>query len=260
MWYDFSKMTITVTLIDAATGKEIDTSEVPQERLPESFDRNTTLSIGSDEWRVVKAEPTHQIDFSFTKKLSLWLRPIEYIDPNTIRYSIPTIANELPETDSIELFSDFRIELNADDWRQTEFLAMNILPTVLLEIGQIEAITTDEANKNILGYDRIYVRHLKRQQLGISFDDFCNHIGILKKGSVFIVNADLSGFIKNCFTIQSATTTYYGIVRDGLIDELYLYEQHESNPETERIVFRYNLLLVDWCSLQLFMVGGNGVA
>ena len=65
---------VTVTFIDDATGAAFASSKMPPDNLPESFEIDTTLHLGDDDWSVVHAEPHKKAEFTKSGKLTLRLR------------------------------------------------------------------------------------------------------------------------------------------------------------------------------------------
>ncbi len=82
---------------------------MPVEDLPDTFEVNTTLHLGEDDWSVVHADPLTKADFSRTGKLIIRLRKIEAMDPNAIGFS---------QLDITERFDDDQT-LAVDDWIET---------------------------------------------------------------------------------------------------------------------------------------------
>ena len=74
MFGDSYNTRITVTFIDSDKGTVLDTAEFAQEYLPESFERPMSLFINSEEWFIISAHPTHANEYSFDKKLTLWIK------------------------------------------------------------------------------------------------------------------------------------------------------------------------------------------
>jgi hypothetical protein len=68
------------------------------------------------------------------------------IDPQNIRYSIPTISNELPLFSDKYPFYDFTHTIHEDNWRQMEFLPQNELPVIEEEMKMVEDIIFPEDN------------------------------------------------------------------------------------------------------------------
>lgn len=76
---DTIKTGIRVTYIHYVTGAIIEEQETEQEQLPEKFNDSVThVSIYQKIWQIVKAEPDNAYQYSFDKKLTVWLKdPVE---------------------------------------------------------------------------------------------------------------------------------------------------------------------------------------
>jgi hypothetical protein len=105
-WFNRKVM---VTLIDDATGAVFASSNMPPDDLPESFEIDTALHLGGDNWSVVHAEPLTKADFTKSGKVTLRLRRIETMDPKSISFS---------QLDITERFDDNE-GLGGDDWITT---------------------------------------------------------------------------------------------------------------------------------------------
>jgi hypothetical protein len=250
--FNFFRKSIKVIFINDATGETIGISQMKQEQLPEAFDTPTTMQIADKEWQVIEANPIYAREFSATKKLTLHLRNIEQINPQNIRFSIPTISDELPATADVALFHDFTLNLHEDDWRQIEFFPSSLLPVIQKQMAEVEAVLFPEGQSApLLGYDTIHVRKIDRQDLSIVFTDFCELVNIREKGALTVTFAGHSGFVQNGYAIRSDNHTYYGTVKNGIINELCLYQFDHADDEFFSIVSRYGLVLTVWCKGQI---------
>src|SRR6478672_6826536 len=92
----FKRSTIRVEFVNANTNKTMGISEMKPEQLPVSFVKPTTMHLQNEEWQVIKAEPQDAFQFTESKHLVLWLSKAGKLDPNGIRFSIPTVSNETP--------------------------------------------------------------------------------------------------------------------------------------------------------------------
>jgi hypothetical protein len=251
----FFKKTIKVIFIDDATGDTIGISEMRQEQLPEAFDKPTTMQIADKEWQVIKADPIYARDFSTSKKLTLHLRNIENINPQDIRFSIPTISNELPAIVNTTLFHDFTLDLHEDDWRQIEFFPIKLLPVIQKEMAAVEALLFPEGESTTFsGFDTVHVRKINRQDLSIDFSDFCKLVNIRQKGALTVTFAGHSGFVQDGFALRSDNYTYYGTVKNEIINELCLQQFDQADDEFFSTAARYGLVLTVWCRGQITTV------
>jgi len=100
---------VRVTFIDDATGEAFASSDMPPDNLPDSFDLDTTLHLGDDQWSLVHADPRAKEDFTKSGTLTLRLRKIETMDPKAISFSQLDITERFDDNES----------LGADDWITT---------------------------------------------------------------------------------------------------------------------------------------------
>lgn len=79
MFGETIKTAIKVNFLDYINNTIIEEAEIPQEYIPEDFNKEQlSVFIGDKEWLVVKAQPSHALQYSFDKKLKIWLKdPVE---------------------------------------------------------------------------------------------------------------------------------------------------------------------------------------
>lgn len=245
----FNRNKITVKLIEAVSNQQFGQVKLNPDQLPASFKIATTFSHEGTDWQIEKAEPETAEEFSKTKELSLWLKKILKYDPRNIRYSIPTIENELPTFSNQPPYADFTHTIHEDDWRQFEFLPATALPVIQEEMTAVENILFPENDPEFdstNGFTKIHVRtKIERRQLTISLEDFLKHITIQQKGKLKIQKHD--DFVLNSFVFKTEQHLYYGTIEDGIIKELCLDFFDSMNEEVSAVLTNYNLLLVSWC-------------
>jgi hypothetical protein len=100
---------VSVTLIDDATGNAFATSNMPVSDLPDSFQIGTILQLGEANWFVVGAEPPLKVVFTKTGQINVRLRKIETMNPNSIAFS---------QLDITDCFDDNKT-LGVGDWIDT---------------------------------------------------------------------------------------------------------------------------------------------
>ena len=111
---------VTMTLIDDATGAVFASSNMSPDDLPDSFDIETTLHLGGEDWSVIRAEPETKAEFTKSGKLTLRLRKVQMMAPEAISFS---------QLDITEYFDDNE-SLSADEWISTTPLNARIDATV----------------------------------------------------------------------------------------------------------------------------------
>lgn len=129
---------VKVTFIDEATGGSFGVTEMLPTDLPESFEIDTTLHLGNEDWSVVGAQPKTRAEYEKSKSLVLRLRRIE-MDPSNIMFSLPSICDSIPGVTEHKL-SGAEFILAEDDWRQFEFVSNDRAADVDDEIEKIRLI------------------------------------------------------------------------------------------------------------------------
>lgn len=159
---------VIVTLIDDASGQVLASSKVPSDDLPESFEIDTTLHLGDDNWSVLHAEPHTKAEFAKSGKLTLRLRRVERMDPKAISFS---------QLDITERFGDNQ-SLGVDDWITTAPLSASIedpesagLPSLDADSGEVYRIasTLSELRESMpIPNDGVYcpICHIANVDLG----------------------------------------------------------------------------------------------
>ncbi|MGC4119846.1 MAG: hypothetical protein QM765_35775 [Myxococcales bacterium] len=161
--------TIDVQFIDEATGATFARSAVPAERLPESFEADTTFHLGGEDWQVVSAVPMTREEYTASGSLVLSLRQlrIEMLSPESILFSLPTIASALPAVDGSSSKLGRRVlDLHEDDWCQMEVIDGAMLSLVLDELGAIARVQREERSGP--GFKSIHPRKAIREPLASS--------------------------------------------------------------------------------------------
>src|SRR5688572_10254851 len=186
---------INVTCIDGITGQQIGKYKVSLSQLPAMFDKPVTLVIAGNEWRVIQAKPVSADDFSIFKKLTLHVLGNEQLQRADLGHNVPTRHTSTPTFTTTPLYHDYRLDIQADDWLQMEFLPVATLPEIQEEVAFIDPILLPEKGTNLLrGYETIHVRN-QTAQLGVAipFDAFCAAIQVQSTGNLRLAG---NGFIE----------------------------------------------------------------
>ena len=149
---------VDVTFIDDATGAAFANAPMPPGDLPETFAVQTTMHLGTDDWRVVAADPPTREAFARSGALTLRLRRVERladVDPADILFSLPSICDRLPGLSGGALGGD-ELTLAEDDWRQVEFVSRQFAAAADEEIDAILRIHAEE--RAAVGWRAIHVR------------------------------------------------------------------------------------------------------
>lgn len=245
---------ITVEFIDVQSGAVFAQSEMDAGQLPESFALNTTIQLGEEEWQVKEAIPAHATEFKKTGKLTLKLSRIQYVNPQDLLFSLPTISNELPTLVSEAPFKGDLLTIREDDWRQIEFLPSGKKDLVQQEIAHIKSVFEHHSQtleENFIAFTKLHVRnHVGSPSLKIPFDQLKELFGLVEVGSISFT--DSTEFVQAGFSIALGTINLYGVLEDAVVTELCLTAIDEVTVEKILpLLYHQGLILVDWCSCEV---------
>jgi hypothetical protein len=249
---------IDVQMYDASSDELIARSEVPADQLPASFEAETTMHLGPEDWLVVEARPMTAEEFRKTGKLILRVSKcgkLGTMDPNDILFSLATINDGLfgiaPNT--TKLGKDV-LEIAEDDVRQIEFIATSQMAAIEQEMESIREIHQNARRE--VGFTHIHVRNRILQPL-----EGCNPtIREILRAIPRSVALDGFGYFRSAglvidgFAIRFfSSLTLYGTHRNGRIDYLCLAHGAPNNAGAQdfeklaAVAAKHDLLLVDWC-------------
>jgi hypothetical protein len=255
--------------IDAATGQVFSQSHMPVEKLPRSFEAQTTMHRPDGDWEVVSARPMTAEEALASGKLVLVLRKVEtnFADSKDVLFSLATICDgPLPviAEGSSKLNADV-IELHEDDWRQIEWISAALRKTVEQELEAIRQIHETESEGP--GFRKIHLRQAIPAPLGdraLRLDDLRDAIGEKAKRLDGISYAGTAGIAKNAFAVRLISSIeLYGAVRDDEIQCLCTTGSRTNNAwyddVTNLLVFaaERDLLLVDWLGATVIETTGD---
>ena len=225
---------ITVTFVDAATNATFLELNMPARSLPEAFDAKTVLDLGKAAWAVVSAEPAYFLQLG---RLRLVVRKVEYVDPSKILFSLPTVADEIPQLEAPPADLAEPFALAEDDWLQLELVPPARLPDVRVDLEAISAVLAGE--RQGAGFRKLHVRKalpapFARDPLRLAALE--QRFGAPRRIRYLSGPGVLAGGF--AFTLPSGAVLY-GEARDGLVHGLGL-----SRPTGE--ASELGLALVDW--------------
>ena len=248
-----NKDKIKVEFINNLNNEIIGVSEMTADQLPETFEVDTTMHLGDDNWSVDEAIPAKATDFIKSKHLILKMSKIELMNPNDLLFTLPTISNEIASTVPKPLFNDFEHQILEDDWRQNEFLNKSSINLINHEIEEIKKIWKKDKKENISfnAFKNCHVRRtIGNPNLKLNFEDLKSLLEVKAIGSLkFIKNKD---FVKNAFVIKTKETTFYGIVENNNVTQLCISEFSDNTIEDIRkIINKFDLLFVSWYNYEI---------
>jgi hypothetical protein len=232
--------TIRVTFVDAARDVVFGEADLPAERLPESFAAATTLHLGDSEWQVERAEPAERRDFVATGRLRLVLSKIEWVDPQTILFSLPTIENTMPPLVDDDVTGAFA--MHEDDWRQRELVSTAFAPEIVAELAAIQALLAAQTGA---GFATLHVRErlptpLHGQHLALA--DVEAALGRPARRDLTVGGQRVAGG----FALESAGARVYGYEHEGRVAALGVVDG--LPPALAELARARGLVLVDWCA------------
>lgn len=264
--------TIETLFIDASTGQAIGQADMPIERLPQSFERETTMHIGNEDWTVSKAEPMTAEEFGQTGKLVLTLRKIIRMSPKDILFSLPTLCNEIPAllSDSTKRGKDV-LELHEDDWRQIEFVSVSHRDSIDFELAKIRSIYQEASidTGRFLAFKTLHVREQINTPLhdGIPLSEFTKFFpSVLQKQCEGVSFQQDDRLVDGGFAFQAFPVLLYGQHTGGIIKILGIRVVERAPEDNKDIVHflqnfmsTYNLYLIDWCRMQLITAEAEAI-
>lgn len=235
---------IAVTLIDVASGEELGRTELPADDLPETFEVDTTMHLGSEDWRVEKADPVDRTGYVASSQLTLWLRRLETlgttdIDPSQLRFTMPTLEDALPpmrRPDSSQTYA-----MHEDDWRQREFVSRQFADDIESELREIREIWAEQDG---VGFERVHIRTrvpAPLRGIELTLDEVAAALGGIEPLSLTVGD----GQVVDGFAFPLSGGAAYGRVAGGLVETLALHGGAEPGGLGRRASV-HSLVLVDW--------------
>ena len=178
---------------------------------------------------------------------------IEYMNPNDILMTIPTIENTLPSTTEEEI-ADFNLEIMEDDWRQIELISKEFLPQIDQELESINSIfenDTSDMGEGMIAFRNLHVRNLIPSPIksSITKSAFLESFSNSLEGTLSFMQY---GRVKDGLYIETNSFRFYGTETNGKLDCIGFYgmnnfDQIETfKKELKAFMSKNNLVLVDW--------------
>lgn len=235
---------IDVTFVDADTGKDFLKLKLPVRQLPSTFNADTTLNLGKDDWSVVEATPPSIEEIVQAGKLRLTLRKAQVIDPSTILFSLPTVADFVPAAAPKESLGDALL-IHEDDWLQLELVPDEVVGTLKPDLDAIKDVLAH--GRKGPGFERIHLRAGVRApfaerelQLSALVADFGAKLPIAYRGH--------AGQLEDCFAFRLPSGGWlYGQERSGRVVALGL-----TTKDGAALHRLGRLTLIDWCAGEVY--------
>ncbi|MDC0717552.1 hypothetical protein [Nannocystis bainbridge] len=231
--------TIRVTFVDAADNSVFGEADVPAEHLPESFTTATTMRLGDGEWQVEQADPAERHEFLASGRLRLVLHEIQWVDPKTILFTLPTLEDTMPRLldEPADGFS-----MHEDDWRQRELVSIAFMPEIEAELAAIRAVLAAPTGG---GFANLHVRERIAEPLrdtGLVLAELQLAFGQPPRRDL-----GLGGLrVADGFVFLPMEAPVYGHEHEGRVAALGIVD--ELPPALAELARRRELVLVDWCA------------
>lgn len=203
-----------VTFWNADTGSELAHTAMPATALPERLLAPRRIELTNQPYAVVSANPVTRTEAIARGKVDIYVRRLP---PG--RFTLPTLAEELPRFDESARQRGRLLELDTDEWCQVEFFGAARAPRVAEQMARIQQVR-DEA-----GDDGFYQGMHIRGQMGalfkgveLSVDAVVNALppGTLELDGITIEGE--SGLVKDGFAFLTISgLELYGVSPQGRV-------------------------------------------
>jgi hypothetical protein len=241
---------VRVTFIDDATGNSFAVTDLPPTDLPETFELDTTLHLGAEDWSVVAASPMTRAQYAKSKALTLRLRRVQFMDPREILFSLPSICKAIPGVSNQPL-SGSEFALAEDDWRQLEFVSRELAGEMDEEIAKIRLIHENASVKGV-GWKEIHVRTKPEIPIArnLTLADLTKSLNLPGEPGGITYHEAQSRIADGYSLRTSEGLTIYGVAPAGNVQVIALSDAAQGAAEIDRLealAQELNLDLVHWC-------------
>lgn len=261
MFWNRRRATIRVEFVDNATKTVFAQTDISPERLPASFEAETTMYLGDQDWLVVSATPMTSAEFRKSGHLRLVMDRIKKttIDPSKLLFSIPTISDSLPApADGTTKLGKRVLELHEDDWRQIEFYALALESVVA---GHLAAVRDVHGTaRSGPGFTRIHVRKACEALLAPAQCSIRELLAACPPGSERLDGLalrGLAGTVTRGFAIRlPSLATLYGTTQEARVETLAIQPPDGKAFDVRDLAglegfWRERRLgVVNWCAAQ----------
>ncbi|MFT5819142.1 MAG: hypothetical protein ACI8ZM_000365 [Crocinitomix sp.] len=178
---------------------------------------------------------------------------IQYMNPNDILMTIPTIENTLPNTTE-EKLEELNLEILEDDWRQVELISSEFIPEINQEIESIKSIfenDTSDLGNGMVAFRNLHVRELIPSPLkpNLATSDLLDSFSNSALGSLSFM---FYGRVRDGVCIVANSFQLYGIETNDKLNCLGFYgsssyaQDEIFETELKAFMTKQNLVLVDW--------------
>jgi hypothetical protein len=228
---------IDVTFVDAESGKTFLQLKLPLRQLA-----TPSMTLGKDEWFIVGATPSDIAEVEKTGVVRLLLRKVQSVDPNTILFSLPTVADVIPEPEPTDRdLSSFR--LSEDDWLQLELVPSEVVAQAQPDLDAIRRVLDHE--RQSVGFKHLHVRKALPNPFAgqeLLLETLQAEFGATRT----VAYVGSKGVLPGCFAFDLASgATLYGQTNGPRVVSLGL-----SARDDEALARLGGLTLIDWCAAE----------
>jgi hypothetical protein len=229
-------------------------TSLPIERLPDTFEIETTLNIRGEEWMVSNARPATKEEFRKTGRVQVFLyKPvIGQMPPGDILFSLPTISDDigaLEESPSLENV----FVVHEDDWRQQELVSREFADRISTEMASVQQIY--ETQRVDVGFKTVHVRSSIPSPLSgvrLNLTDLMTRLGAahVYRGVAF---NNVAAVVRNGFAFRTTQgSVVWGQRCEG--DEVGVAcvrlietpSMEQALAPLDKLQAEFDLLFVDW--------------
>jgi hypothetical protein len=149
--------TIDVKFYEGGAAKPFAKSKAPVDRLPDTFEIRTNVTISGEEWVVLGAAPARKEEFRRTGRVRIHVAKPKLLQVpiDELLYSLPSINDDVPAKDNAASLENLLV-VHEDDWRQIELVSTRFADKIGSEFDSIRLI--HEEHKVGHGFNEIHVR------------------------------------------------------------------------------------------------------
>lgn len=247
---------IQVSFFELKAASPFAIAELPIEQLPDTFEIDTTLHLGNDDWVVQQATPRTKAEFRKTGKVSIQLyKPHTASVPlSEILYSLPTISNDFPTlVDAPSLTNVF--VAHEDDWRQFEIVSAGNRGIVEREFASIRSVLDTQRVR--AGFKSTHLRKLLPTPLtpgDLLLSELKKTAGASHEYAGVAFSSKAAVVVGGFAFCASDRSIFWGqATPSGYVIALCIRSRPEATAvESEplrKLLTRNRLLFVDWLSL-----------
>ncbi len=180
------------------------------------------------------------------------MRKVEYMNPNDIWFSLPTLESNLPKMTNKPIFTDFATQMHHDEWLQQEFISKEnskYIDNLLIKIKESAKECNDTGEITI--YKNCFAREFPTEKITqkITLSQIQDKLSTNEIGSL---NFGDDNFAENVFVISAFGTYFYGeLDKDNFVKSLAVVNigNIENVENIEKFTNEMGFNFVDWVGM-----------